>query len=548
MSPAPQSLVERLVAGSRFVLAAAAFAAIYLDPLEPSHHPAITYSLLAGYAIYAAVLLSVSLLASRFSITGQIVSHTVDLTVFGVVNYLTAGPANPFFAFFVFVMIWGMLRFGPTGTVLTAASALAVFLLPELQRIDGQDFELTRLLIRVTYLVVMAALLVRFARYQRRTQRNLERIVRWPRESGAEHHSRINQLLSETISTLSGFSSLMVRPLMLLAYEHHSRRYAFLSDGAPGENRGLSLPSDVADIILSMKPGAEDELKAALSTIGPIPLGTDPTELRLAVAVAFEGNSVQGRLVLLAERPLLLEDCILAQLTANVIADRLDHFHATEQLQRGAVAEDRIRLARDLHDSTLQALTGIALQLRTLPTLMQQDPARAAERVAETEQVILASQKELRKFIDQLRSESEVDEVGTEGLVDRVSALAKRFSEQWELDVSSDIHPTVDLLPKAVRHEVFSIVGEAVANAARHAEAKHVSVGIRVEGSKVRITIADDGIGFPFHGTFDLSELTRLKRGPITLKERVASLRGELTINSSSAGAQVDILIGAKGA
>jgi signal transduction histidine kinase len=60
-------------------------------------------------------------------------------------------------------------------------------------------------------------------------------------------------------------------------------------------------------------------------------------------------------------------------------------------------------------------------------------------------------------------------------------------------------------------------------------------------GGEVRIEVEDDGRGFPFHGRFALAELVAQKRGPWSLKERVVSLHGAMTIDSSDTGSRIDI-------
>jgi signal transduction histidine kinase len=99
----------------------------------------------------------------------------------------------------------------------------------------------------------------------------------------------------------------------------------------------------------------------------------------------------------------------------------------------------------------------------------------------------------------------------------------------------------VHLLPANMRLQIFSLVSEAVANAAKHAVAKHVSVAVAAKQDEIRIRVRDDGRGFPFTGTYDLAALAHMQQGPSTLKARVAELGGDLRIISSSAGAQIDI-------
>jgi signal transduction histidine kinase len=257
------------------------------------------------------------------------------------------------------------------------------------------------------------------------------------------------------------------------------------------------------------------------------------------IATSIKGEFVRGTMLLLDGPSPLLEEINLARIAGTVIAGRLDHHHAAQQLQRGAVAEDRVRVGRDLHDSVLQSLTGVALQLRTLPRLMVRDQDEAQKRLGEVDQVIGAAQKELRWFIDELRPERthRRDDV----LGDRLTSLAQRFREQWGLDVANDVAPMVHLLPIDTRYEIYAIVNEAVANAAKHASAKHVAVSVDVDDNTVRIDVTDDGKGFPFHGRHDLPSLISSNIGPVTLKERVSSLGGSLLIDSSERGARLEI-------
>jgi signal transduction histidine kinase len=120
-------------------------------------------------------------------------------------------------------------------------------------------------------------------------------------------------------------------------------------------------------------------------------------------------------------------------------------------------------------------------------------------------------------------------------------SLAQRFREQWGIEVENQVAPVVHLLPMGTRYEIYAIVNEGVANAAKHAVAKRVAVAIDVEDGNVRIDVRDDGHGFPFHGRHDLRSLVETKRGPVTLKERVSSLGGSMLIDSSAAGARLEI-------
>jgi len=544
----PQSRAERLIALGRFVLAVASFGAIYLDPPVPSRYPALTYSLLAAYSAYALAVLLWNVAASTTTRRALLITHVLDLVFFGVINATTFGPTTLFFVFFVFSICCAILRFGRRGTILTAALAVAVYIASSIAGGSVVEFELNRFGIRVTYLLVLASMLIYLAAYQERIQHDLQRTARWPRTASRDSETLLTQLLAEAASIFGARR-------VLLAYQHLSEREAWLYT-AGGELE--SQPADTAQMLLENDGGTYFSSSAfravridADDTFVRRKLGRIPEEIvkrydvDAVIITSIKGDFVRGTMLLLDGPSPLLEEINLARIAGSVVAGRLDHFHAAQQLQRGAVAEERVRVARDLHDSVLQSLTGVALQLHTIPRLMLRDPDEAQKRLGEIEQVIGAAQKELRWFIDELRPER--NRRDDDVLGDRLTSLAQRFREQWGLDVENDVAPVVHLLPIGTRYEIYAIVNEAVANAAKHAAAKRVAVSIDVDDSTVRIDVADDGKGFPFHGRYDLHALMTSNIGPVTLKERVSSLGGSMVIDSSERGAKLEIRMPLRG-
>ncbi len=78
-------------------------------------------------------------------------------------------------------------------------------------------------------------------------------------------------------------------------------------------------------------------------------------------------------------------------------------------------------------------------------------------------------------------------------------------------------------------------------NAARHADASAIGVVVEAGEGGLQLEIVDDGRGFPFRGTYDLNALNEMNRGPLTLKERVAELRGDLRLKSLETGSELSI-------
>ena len=100
-----------------------------------------------------------------------------------------------------------------------------------------------------------------------------------------------------------------------------------------------------------------------------------------------------------------------------------------------------------------------------------------------------------------------------------------------------------DLLSGPIAEDVYRLAQEGAINAARHAEPSAIKIDLSIEEDKLRLGIADDGQGFAFRGTYDLAALTAMKQGPLTLRERVAELRGDLILRSTENGTHLLITL-----
>jgi signal transduction histidine kinase len=88
-------------------------------------------------------------------------------------------------------------------------------------------------------------------------------------------------------------------------------------------------------------------------------------------------------------------------------------------------------------------------------------------------------------------------------------------------------------LEPEISHEVLQIVREALHNAQKHSKASKVNLlAEKIDGS-LQIIVDDDGSGFPFGGAYNLEELELMRMGPESIKRRVRTLNGELTVDST---------------
>ena len=204
-----------------------------------------------------------------------------------------------------------------------------------------------------------------------------------------------------------------------------------------------------------------------------------------------------------------------------------------------------MRVARDLHDSLLQSQAGAALQLLAARRLLERDPDAGKQRLEEVQQQLEHGELEMRAFIRDLRpSRRTASEVAPVALRERLQNQAQRIEQQWNVDVTLDIDEAADQLSAKVTADLYRLVNEGLVNAARHAEASTIRVALSVADGRVHLSIADDGKGFPFTGTYDLAWLEQMDEGPVTLRERVAALQGNLTLTSSKqAGTELLITV-----
>lgn len=228
----------------------------------------------------------------------------------------------------------------------------------------------------------------------------------------------------------------------------------------------------------------------------------------------------------------------------TVVATLLGYLSAYEQQRREAAAqEERVSVCRDLHDGLLQSLTGAALQLETARQLMENDPQTARQRIADIQKLIYTEQRDLRSQIQQWKSPHTTLPESQEDLTGRLEELAVRIERQWGTHVELDVKLNKKGLPSVLAREVYFIVHEAMINAARHAKASSIHTKIIYEPNSMRIVVTDNGSGFAFRGSYDQSSLAQMNLGPVMLRERVASLGGDLTINSGDRGACLEIAL-----
>jgi signal transduction histidine kinase len=185
----------------------------------------------------------------------------------------------------------------------------------------------------------------------------------------------------------------------------------------------------------------------------------------------------------------------------------------------------------------------MALQLEETRRLLKDDSPAAHEHLLELQRLLADEQRDLRFLVSGLHSTSLSAVEGHRNLATRLEGARRRIQGQWGLRVELTITSPESPIPAMLASEIYYIIHEALVNAARHAHASAVRAELSVWNDHVRITVTDNGRGFSFSGHYSLAMLTHQNLGPAMLRDRIASLGGSLALESTPAGARLEILL-----
>lgn len=264
--------------------------------------------------------------------------------------------------------------------------------------------------------------------------------------------------------------------------------------------------------------------------------------IRSALALHFSSEAATGRLFLLDLGRVSRSDFSLGGLTMALIAARAEQVAQMGGARSDAAADERFRVARDLHDGLLQSFTGVVLQLETVHDLLEKNPAEARRMVTQAESTIMGDQRELRRYVDELRPARRRHIVEFD-LRARLDELRDRLTREWQIDLQWEMAEVNPVVIQALGQETYRIVSEAVMNAAKHGQASSIRADLATREDRLWIRVRDDGIGFPFRGRYNLASLMEKQQGPSVLGERVAALNGEMILESTEEGATLEIFL-----
>jgi two-component system sensor histidine kinase DegS len=194
-----------------------------------------------------------------------------------------------------------------------------------------------------------------------------------------------------------------------------------------------------------------------------------------------------------------------------------------------AQEEERKRIARELHDDTVQALVALSLQHEALLSADYRTPEPVKQRLEELRQLTAEITRTVRRFSQDLRP-SMLDDLG---LLPTLEGLNAKLLEETAIEVELKVLGDDQRLSPATELVMFRIVQEALANVRKHSRATKVVTTVEIGDAVVRVTVRDNGCGFRVpdrSGTL----VEEGKLGLTGMFERAQLLGGTVTVRSRS--------------
>jgi signal transduction histidine kinase len=539
----------RVIALSRLALAAVFLLAIWLVPTATTQKPIAIYLLLGTYTLWSAIMLAVTWSNWWLDFKLGVIAHAVDIGAFGVIVYYTEGYTSPFYTFFVFLILSAAIRWSRRETALTALVVLLFFVLAGGTAIvfEGAPWEISRLVIRTTYLIVLSLLLMWFGANQPRTSETQLMVEEVPEARSPA--APLDQILALAQRRLGAMR-------VVLAWWQDEEPWLNVSERIDGEIVTQRLQPDefplpivadadnepflfdIANDRALYRSGQKEGLpRVFFHAVNP----TFAREFGLTegLVVRVRARDHEGELFALGISGMCADDLWDATLVGESIARLFDRSSMVAVSEEAAVGRAKASLARDLHDSVVQVLAGASFRLEALRSWLK--AGGDADQEIDALKIELGNeQRKVREFIAALRSGH--DTAPWVDLRAGMRRLTEELKQRWDLDCELTMSPLLPASP-TIQHEVQQIIREAAANAKRHGHAKTLRLALDASEDDLSIRIVDNGKGFPVSRQSSQKANVATEVQPWSVHERVKRLGGSLAMRTSGTGTELSIHI-----
>jgi signal transduction histidine kinase len=506
----------RVVALARLGLAAVFFLATLADPqveASPVVVPVLTaflcFSMLTAYLTW-----------SDWWIDARIAraTHIIDVCFFVAIVGSPQGYSSPYFLFFVFLLLSAAIRWTWRATAVTATIVVGLYVIAGLLvgLTTSGPFETRRFIIRSGYLLILSIVLIWF---------------------GVRRRFSAGSLPEPAPNQVTPGEPPLVTALRQMASMTNARRAVAFWTSPDGSREAVSVEGQqLRSVSAAAMPEAAHLEHAFLFDAGKdraLVNGASSTpEFTSARAMMGEalvaklaphtgmGVPIQSKLgsglFLLSGIPDLHSDHLaLGERLRSDLASLMERYGLFSALRDGAIARERLGIARDLHDGVVQFLAGSAYKIEAI-SRSSATGSSLADDLEELKQLMLLEQEDLRSSIGTLRK----DKVSLTDTAVEARALCERLARQWHVRCSFASKMTDARVPARLHMDLLHMIKEGVANAVRHASATDLALELNMQRNTLKLSVTNDAAASSVKGV----------AVPWSIRERMAEIGGDVTV------------------
>ncbi len=279
-----------------------------------------------------------------------------------------------------------------------------------------------------------------------------------------------------------------------------------------GQTNTTDHPSQVTALEISNLQ--DEKLSVALAQAG--------FQMLVYVPLSSKGRTLG--LFILGEyklHPLSPEELALLSSLGQQIGVAIENAHLYEQAEKTAIAVERNRLARELHDAVTQTLFSASLIADVTPRIWKRNPEEGLQNLEELRQLTRGALAEMRTLLLEMRPES-LERADLKSLITQLTdAFVGRVRIPIDLQINGDC-----VLTHEVKLVFYRVAQEALNNIAKHSGARQVEVRLACGSGEMNLSIKDDGLGF------EAGSITPDHLGIAIMRERANSVGASFKIES----------------
>ncbi len=255
-------------------------------------------------------------------------------------------------------------------------------------------------------------------------------------------------------------------------------------------------------------------------------LYSDEAGAVLAAPIHLAEGGIIGAVILTADPETLIqrEHLSLIENAVDQIAMLVENQRSQLDAHFQIVMQERVRLAREIHDSLAQTLAYLKLTVTQMQSMLAHgDLSRLEQSLHQSYQALSQAYFETREVIDNLRIAPK------QCFADLLEQLALDFERASGLKVETDITAAVPVVMPEIQAQLLRVVQEALSNVRKHASARRVKISLRVWNRQLQVEVCDDGVGFDAE---DVPEISR--HGLQGMRERAELIGADFQIVSQA--------------